>query len=149
MPRRERFSTIGLFENAVYAGIPEALAELRSRGFRLFVATSKPETYAVRILEHFQLDSYFQHIYGCELDGTRSEKAEVIAYLLEREQIKAETAIMIGDRLHDIRGAHANQMRAIGVLYGFGSADELEQAGADALCPSVAELPDVVARLAR
>lgn len=146
---RDRFSTVGLFENALYPGILETLAELRSRGFTLFVCTSKPETYAVRILEHFQAAHYFQHVYGCELDGTRSEKAELIAYLLEREQIAPEAALMIGDRLHDVRGAHANGLRAIGVLYGFGSAHELESAGADALCPTVAELADVVTRIAR
>jgi phosphoglycolate phosphatase len=146
---RERFSTIGLFENAVYNGIPEVLAELRSRGFTLFVCTSKPQTYAVRILEHFRLSDHFQHTYGCELDGTRSEKSELIAYLLEREQLEPETALMIGDRLHDMRGAHANGVRALGVLYGFGTTDELTQAGAWALCASVAELPEVVARLAR
>jgi phosphoglycolate phosphatase len=146
---RERFSTIGLFENALYPGILDALAELRSRSFRLFVCTSKPEVNAVKILEHFRADQLFQHIYGCELDGTRSEKAEVIAYALEHEHIAPETAIMIGDRHHDINGAHANGVRAIGVLYGFGSAEELRQAGADALCASVAELPEVVARLAR
>jgi phosphoglycolate phosphatase len=146
---RERFATIGLFENALYPGILDALTELRSRGLSLFVCTSKPEVYAVRILEHFRADYYFQHVYGCELDGTRSEKAEVIAYALEREQIAPETAIMIGDRRHDIEGAHSNRVRAIGVLYGFGSAEELTKAGADALCASVAELPETVARLAR
>jgi phosphoglycolate phosphatase len=145
---RERFSSVGLFENALYPGILEALTELRSRGYTLFVCTSKPQVYAVRILEHFRADHYFQHIYGSELDGTRSEKAEVIAYALERENIAPEAAVMIGDRRHDVHGAHANRVRAIGVLYGFGTAEELRQAGADALCASVAQLPEVVAQLA-
>lgn len=145
---RERFSTVGLFENTPYPGIAEALAQLRSRGYRLYVCTSKPEVYAVRILEHFQMADYFQHIYGCELDGARGEKTELLAYLLERESIEPSRAVMIGDRLHDVRAAKANGVRSVGVLYGFGSAAELERAGADVLCAGVSDLPAVIERFA-
>jgi phosphoglycolate phosphatase len=143
---RERFSTVGLFENAPYPGIADALAQLRSRGYRLFVCTSKPEVYALRIVQHFKLAEYFQRIYGCELDGTRGEKTELLAYLLERESVEPSSAVMIGDRLHDVRAAKANGLRSVGVLYGFGSAAELERAGADVLCPSVSDLPAVIER---
>lgn len=144
---RERFSTVGLFENTPYTGISDALSQLGAEGFKLFVCTSKPEVYAVRILEHFQMASHFQHIYGCELDGTRGEKHELLAYLIDRESIDPSSAVMIGDRLHDVHAARANGVRSIGVLYGFGSKSELERAGADVLCDSVAELPDAVTRV--
>jgi phosphoglycolate phosphatase len=146
---RERFSSVGLFENAPYAGIGAVLAGLRERGFALWVCTSKPEVYAVQILEHFELAQYFKHIYGCELDGTRAHKHELLAYLLEREAIAPDRAVMIGDRLHDVRAAQLNALRSIGVLYGFGTEAELMAAGATELCADVAGLPAAIDRLAK
>ena len=144
---RERFAAVGLFENEAYAGMNELLAELALRGHTLWVCTSKPGVYAQRIAEHFGFTRSLRAVYGCELDGTRADKPDLLAYLLERESIPAARAVMIGDRLHDIRAARLCGLRSIGVLYGFGSREELVEAGADQLCSTVAELADVIARL--
>jgi phosphoglycolate phosphatase len=144
---RERFGEVGLFENEPYAGMNELLATLAQRGHTLWVCTSKPTVYAQRIAEHFGFMPSLRAVYGCELDGTRADKADLLAYLLERESIPAQHAVMIGDRLHDIRAARACGVRSIGVLYGFGSREELTQAGADHLCATVTELAHAIARL--
>jgi phosphoglycolate phosphatase len=137
---RERFSTVGLTENTVYAGIREMLEAAKTAGLRMFVATSKPVVYAVRILEHAGLEEFFDSIYGSELDGTRVNKADVLAYLLETEHLAAADCLMIGDREHDILGASSNDIPAIGVLWGYGSEQELTSAGATAVCSSPGEL---------
>jgi phosphoglycolate phosphatase len=137
---RERFGTIGLFENEPYAGIDGVLAGLRAAGHRLFVCTSKAHVYARRILSHFELAQYFEAIYGSELDGRFGDKAELLGHLLAQERIAPDAAVMIGDRLHDIRAARMNHTRSLGVLYGFGDRAELTEAGADALCQSVGDL---------
>jgi phosphoglycolate phosphatase len=128
---RERFSDVGLFENKVYPGVPEMLDELKSAGARLFVATSKPTVYSLRILDHFNLSSYFEAIYGSELDGTRTDKGELLSHLVQREGLDAGETTMGGDREHDIIGAKKNALATIGVLYGYGSLGELQSAGAD------------------
>jgi phosphoglycolate phosphatase len=117
---RKRFSEIGLYENSVYPQIEGVLATLRQSGHRLFVATSKPGVYAERIIGHFNLTGYFERVFGSELDGVRSEDPA--------------RAIMIGDRRHDMIGARNNRMTAIGVLYGYGNAQELMEAGAHHVC---------------
>lgn len=142
---RERFATVGLFENAAFPGISSLLARLHAECRTLWVCTSKPEVYAVRIIDHFELTRFFQHVYGCELDGTRGHKVELLTYLLERERISPQTAVMIGDREHDVRAARHTGVHSIGVLYGFGSRDELERAGAERICASV---EDVAASIA-
>ncbi|HKU40005.1 MAG TPA: HAD hydrolase-like protein [Polyangiales bacterium] len=141
---RERFASVGLFENAPYPGVGDVLAALLGRGFALYVCTSKPEVYAVQILDHFELSQFFQRIYGCELDGTRADKADLLAYLVQKESIEPQRAVLIGDRLHDVRAARKSGLYSIGVLYGFGSEAELTQAGADLVCPTLAELPRVI-----
>jgi len=146
---RERFSTIGLYENEVYPGIPELLASLRSQGRRLFLATSKPWIFAERILAHFQLDSYFEGVAGSELDGTRDAKAEVIAHVLDRFSVDPKDAIMVGDRRHDIEGARAHGIPCVGVLYGYGSESELIEARADALCKTPYEIQAALTVLQR
>lgn len=137
---RERFSAVGLFENDVYPGIREALASLTSAGHRLFVATSKPWVYAERIIEHFALASHFEAVFGAELDGTRSDKTDLLAWVLDRASLDAATTTMIGDRSHDIIGARGNGMATVGVLYGYGTTEELTNAGADRLCTTPADL---------
>jgi phosphoglycolate phosphatase len=127
---RERFGDVGLFENEVYPGIPEALASLVQQGHQLHIATSKPEVFARRILDHFNLADPFTSINGSELDGTRSDKGDLIAHILREQAITPDQAIMIGDRKHDILGALRNQVTGIGVLWGYGSREELEEAGA-------------------
>jgi len=127
---RERFAAKGLFENTVYPGMPEVLGELAERGFRLFVATSKPGVFARRILDHFDLSERFEDIYGSELDGTRVDKVELLDYLFVREGLDRARSVMIGDREHDMRAARYHDAAALGVLWGFGSAAELHEAGA-------------------
>ncbi|MES2463249.1 MAG: HAD family hydrolase [Armatimonadota bacterium] len=131
---RERFSSIGKFENAVYPGIPEALTALCSHGYRLLIATSKPTVYAKDILSYFGLDAFFEGVYGSELSGERSDKTALIKYLLADRGLAADACLMIGDRKQDVVGAHQNGVACIGVLWGFGSQEELTSAGADWLC---------------
>lgn len=131
---RERFSSKGMFENKVYPEIPIALAALRALGASLFVATSKPTLFAERIIEHFGLGGYVRSVYGSELDGTRSDKVELISYILKAECISRAGTFMVGDREHDMVGALANGVSGIGALWGYGSSKELLEAGAAALC---------------
>jgi phosphoglycolate phosphatase len=137
---RERFGAVGLFENRVYAGVPTVLEQLSAKGYRLFVATSKPGVFADRILDHFGLRVHFSAVYGSELDGTRNDKGDLIAHLLSREAIPAAETVMIGDRYHDIVGARRNGVGAYGVLWGYGTRMELEKAGAVACLESPADL---------
>ena len=138
---RERFATVGLYENSVYPGIPELLGRLTGQGSKLVVATSKPTVFSVKILEHFGLAAFFSEVAGSNLDGTRVEKAEVIAFALAcLGDIRGEAAIMVGDRMHDILGAKANGMNTIAVSYGYGSLEELRQAGPQQIVGSVEEL---------
>ena len=127
---REYFADKGIFENRVYEGIPQMLDRLKDRGCRLFVATSKPEVQALRVLEHFELAGYFEHICGAPLgneDGAR--KADVVRRALGYAE-DASSVVMVGDRRHDVEGARENGIPCIGVLYGYGSREELAVAGA-------------------
>jgi phosphoglycolate phosphatase len=131
---RERFTARGMFENRVYPGITQALAEMQQSGLRLFVATSKPQSFTDRIVDHFDLRKYFRGIYGSELDGSRSKKNDLIAHVLESEALNSLNTAMIGDRAQDMVGAKANAVFPIGALWGYGSQDELVSGGASALC---------------
>jgi phosphoglycolate phosphatase len=141
---RERYEAGGMFEMSVYRGIPEMLSELRRRGARAIVATSKPTIYSVRILDRFGLSPHFTAIHGCEMDGTRSNKKELIAHILERESLDPAMTMMVGDRAQDIFGAKANGIASIGALWGYGSRDELIEAGASALCQNPSMLADLL-----
>lgn len=125
MGYRERFAVKGLYENHVFGGVAETLAELKRRGYRLFVATAKPTVYAKQILEHFDLAQYFTDIHGSELNGDRTNKAELIEYILAQQQLQADQCMMVGDREHDIFGARHNGIDTIAVNYGYGSQEEL------------------------
>ena len=129
---RERYGAVGLFENEVYPEMEDALIELVREGYILHVATSKASIYATRIITHFGLDKYFTTVNGSELDGTRANKAELIAHILKCENISPSDAIMIGDRAHDMIGAKANGIPAIGALWGYGTGAELMDSGATA-----------------
>ncbi len=139
---RERFSECGWRENILYEGIPDTLGDLKALGYVLYVATSKPHLFAGRIIRHFELDHYFSAVFGPELDGTRSNKADLLGFALSQTG-STQTATMVGDRKHDVIGAKRNGMRALGVTYGYGSRQELEDAGADAIVAR----PEQVARL--
>lgn len=142
---RERFSTVGLYENMVYVGMQELLEELQNRGKKLYVATSKPSVFAIKILEHFRLIHFFQAVIGSELDGTRVEKTEVIKFVLSTIEDRSRI-VMIGDRKYDIMGARENQIDAIGVAYGYGSYEELETAKPNYIVNTVSELRAVLCK---
>lgn len=137
---RERFGSVGLFENKVYVGIPEVLEKLQQGGHTLYVATSKPRVYAERIVDYFGLYRYFKRVYGSELDGTRSDKTGLISHILQKESIATSEASMIGDREHDIIGAKENGLYGYGVLWGYGTKDELETSGAHAFIKTPRDL---------
>ncbi|MFM1632987.1 HAD family hydrolase [Streptococcus mutans] len=138
---RDYFRHKGLYENEVYQGIPDLLERLKAQGKKLLVATSKPERFARQILKHFELFDYFDLVAGASMDGSRRLKGDVIAHALTSAQIAdPSSAIMIGDRKHDIIGAKKNGLDAIGVLYGFGNREELKKAGATYIATNVEEL---------
>ena len=137
---REHFTTKGLFENTPYPGIGPFLQRLRDRGFRLFVATSKPEPLSIRILEHFGLLPYFEAVAGSTMDEQRTKKGQVIAYALDTFHLDPAQTLMIGDRMHDVQGAGENGLRCLGVLYGYGSREELLSAGALAVAEDLGAL---------
>ena len=129
---REYFSEKGLFENQPYPNIEKTLKELNEKGVKLAIATSKPTVFADRILKHFYLNQYFSHIVGSNLDNTRINKDEIINECIALFGDKSKgNYIMVGDRKHDILGAKKVGISAVGVLYGYGSREELESAGAD------------------
>ena len=144
---RERFAEVGLFENRPYDDIAQTLEALRSRGMRLLVATSKPTVYARRIVERFALAAHFDEVHGCELDGTREDKRDLLAHVIPRHGIDATRGVMIGDRGPDMRAARHHGLHALGVLWGYGSGEELRDAGAHALCAAPADVPHSVAVL--
>lgn len=143
---REYYKPRGLYENAVYPGIKELLTTLKSSGKTLYIATSKPQIFAKQILDHFDLTHYFHAVYGSELDGTRTNKKDLIAYILQQESITND-CVMIGDREHDIIGAKYNEITSIGITWGYGSADELQKAGAEYICHTPEELGRIIMNL--
>lgn len=141
---REYFADKGLFENSVYPGIENLLKELISNGKHLIVATSKPEEYSIRILEKFGLSKYFEHICGSNMDETRSKKDEVIKYALEKAGISdCSSVLMIGDRMHDIIGAHTHNIKACAVMFGYGNLDEFKANHADYIANNIEELKQI------
>lgn len=149
---RERFSTLGLYENEVYDGIPQILETLQKQGNKLYVATSKPRVYAEKIITHFGLSKYFIKVHGSELDGANADKTELLAYIIKTHGLDTKETIMIGDRKFDVIGAHNNHLASIGVLYGYGNKQELTDAGAQSLAETPTQItalvlpPDLISR---
>lgn len=138
---REYFREKGMLENEVYEGVVELLKSLKSAGKRLIIATSKPEEFAIKILEHFGLARYFEYIAGATMDTTRNNKSDVIAHALKSCGITdVSDVVMVGDREHDVLGAKQNGLHSIGVLFGYGSREELEAAGATYVAETVADI---------
>ena len=137
---RERYSAEGWRENEVYSGIEPALAALDRRGHRLLLCTSKPQIYAERIVTHFGLARYLDAVYGAELGGRLDDKAELMAALLSAERLEPASCIMIGDRAQDMRAGNAHHVETLGVLWGYGSRQELIGAGARAVISAPEEL---------
>lgn len=144
---REYFNETGKFENTLYTGIPELLAELKKKGYRLAVATSKPTLFAQQIISHFNLNSFFDSVTGSHLDNTRTDKKEIIQAVLTELGLSAEEAIMVGDRKYDILGARALGVNSAGVLYGYGSRQEMEEAAPDYTASTVEELSKILREL--
>jgi phosphoglycolate phosphatase len=142
---RERFRTRGMYENAVYAGIPENLARLRAAGRRMFVVTAKPVLFAREIVRHFALGEFFEAVHGPAEDGVLHDKGVLIAHVLRSERLDPRAVAMVGDRSHDVLGARACGVAAVGALWGYGSRAELSEAGAHALAAEPAELTSALA----
>ncbi len=138
---REYFKPKGMFENEVYSGVPELLNTLKQNGKKVILATSKPEVFSTEILKHFDLYKYFDFVSGATLDGTRSKKADIIAYALSEMGItEKEKCLMVGDRAQDIKGAIANGIDSLGVLFGYGDRAEHVCANATYIAESVSDI---------
>jgi phosphoglycolate phosphatase len=137
---RERYSVSGLFENRVYPGVPQMLTQLNAAGCRLFVATSKPAVFAQRVIQHFDMEQYFVRVYGSELDGRLDNKVALLALVLDREALDPRKTAMVGDRAQDALAAKAHNLCAVGITWGYGSQNELQEAGADVLCNTPSEV---------
>jgi phosphoglycolate phosphatase len=137
---RERFVATGMFENALYPGVAAGLDRLRLGGHRLWVATSKPRVYAVRILEHFEIARAFAGVYGPDLSERGHDKRVMLRELLAAERLAPRETCWVGDRVHDVEGARANGVTAVAVRWGYGSAEELDAAGPDHTVGSMEEL---------
>lgn len=135
----------GIYEAPLYDGIKELLEELKQRGKRMFVATSKPGVFATQIIRNLQIEHYFEGIVGSNLDGTRADKAEVITFLLDKYAVSDKSkVVMVGDRKYDINGAKRTDIDSVGVLYGYGDKEELVTAGATHIVSTPVELIDIV-----
>ena len=139
---REYYSTTGLLENTLYPGMRELLTELKKQGKRLMVATSKPQPFTDRIMEYFKIDGLFDIIVGASMDGSMDRKADIIRYALESCGVADDPskALMVGDRKYDMIGANEVGTAAVGVLYGYGSREELELSGATYIAESVQDI---------
>ncbi|MBR2419854.1 MAG: HAD family hydrolase [Rikenellaceae bacterium] len=141
---REYFAVKGLYENELFDGIPELLSDCRKAGYKISMATSKPTHYARIIAEHFDIARYFDAIHGSSLDGTRITKSSVVAEAVAEEHLDPSRALMIGDRRHDVEGAGEHGIRTVGVLYGYGSREEHEAAGAAYIVNDLDELRELL-----
>lgn len=142
---REYFQPVGIYENEIYPGIEQMLKELEEKGCFLAMATSKPEAFAEIVLKHFHIRQYIKVLAGATMDEGRTGKAEVLAYALEQMNIPdLKEAVMVGDRSYDVKGAQAMGMDSVGVLYGYGSRTELEEAGATKIAESVEDLKNIL-----
>lgn len=141
---REFFSEKGIHQNYVYDNFTSLLEELKVEKFRLFIATSKPTVFAKKIISHLELDDYFEGIIGSNLDNTRKDKTEIIAFVLQEFCLKRNETLMIGDRKFDIIGAKNNKVHSMGVSYGHGSISELQEAKADFVASNCLEILDFI-----
>lgn len=141
---RERYSATGMYENNVYPEIEYLLQRLTASGHLLFIATTKPQHFAIQILQHFKLDHYFVNIYGSFLDGKMSDKSELVKWIIDTHKIE-RPSLMIGDRKFDIIAARDNQIDSLGVLYGYGTEEELRGAEANYLATTSLEIVNLIA----
>jgi phosphoglycolate phosphatase len=146
---RADYGQNGLFKGTLYPGISQALAEMQRTGAQLLLATSKRRKFAQIIIEHFDLAAFFEGIHGSEPGGELDHKPELISHIIDRHKLTQSRCVMVGDRRYDVAGAHANKIRALGVLWGYGGRDELEAAGADELVARPDDLPKAAFAIAR
>ena len=137
---REYYSDKGIFENELYQGIDILLEKLKNNNMTVLLATSKPTGYSETILKYFNIISYFDHVVGSNMDGTMTDKTEIIKYILDMKLNKPDETVMIGDRKYDIIGANNNQIKSIAVSYGYGSMEELKSASPSHICNNIPEL---------
>ncbi|MEZ4601187.1 MAG: HAD hydrolase-like protein [Syntrophotaleaceae bacterium] len=137
---RERYSEIGIYENNVFPDIVPTLRKIRESGFRLFLATSKPEVFAIRVLDHFDLTQFFHGIHGSELDGSLCEKADLVAHIIKTWNLDPCVTLIVGDRVHDVIGGKRNGIKTGIVSYGYGTRGEIEAAASDFVFESPSEL---------
>ena len=137
---RERFSEIGVYENFVYPGIIPALQQIRASGYQVYLATSKPTVFATRILDHFSLTQFFHGIHGSETDGRLSDKGDLVSYILKTWALDPRLSLIVGDRLHDVIGGRRNGTMTATVTYGYGTRDEIDEAGPDFIFDSPSEM---------
>ena len=137
---REYYAENGLYDNKLYDGIESLLYNLKEKGYKIILASSKPRIYVKRILSYFRIMRYFDYVEGSELDSQRTDKGELLAYVFKKWDLRPEESVMIGDRKYDIEGAKANGMDSIAVGYGYGSVDELSAAGPTLFFPTIEEL---------
>jgi phosphoglycolate phosphatase len=141
---RRHYGESGFLGSVPYPGIGDALEEMKRAGLLIYLATSKRAIFASRILDHLKFATYFDGIHGSVPGGELDHKPELLAHVLSRHALSPAHSVMVGDRRYDISGAHAVGMRGLGVLWGYGSRDELEDAGADRLVDSPADLARTV-----
>ena len=142
----QHYVETGMFENDLYPGVPEALGALTRDGHRIWVVTSKYIVYADRIVDHFGLRGWLQRVYGAELSGINADKRRLIRHALDDAHLEARGTWMVGDRIHDVRGARENGVSAIAALWGYGSAGELREAKPDHLATSMREVGPIITR---
>jgi phosphoglycolate phosphatase len=143
---RERYRSVGMFENEPYAGVKQMLHDLREMDVRLYVATSKPHVFARPILHHFALGHYFTTVFGSELSGQNEDKRELLREALAQALLDPNETAMVGDRSYDMHAGRAHRLLTIGVTYGYGTEAELTEAGAEVLCDSPASVVDCLRR---
>lgn len=141
---RERYSTQGIYENKLYPDIKTVLEKLTANQFNLYLATSKPKVFAKTILEHLKLSKYFKVVHGSKLDGTNADKTELLSFIIENEHLNPANTLMVGDRKFDIIGANNNNLASIGVLYGYGTKEELSNAGCQVFANNPSNLLNLI-----
>jgi phosphoglycolate phosphatase len=141
---RERFVEEGIYEAEPYDGIGEMFDELHRLDAKIYITTSKPHAYAQTIIEHFGIHAHVERLLGSELDGTNSDKTQLLQFALDEIGVDPAKTIMVGDRRHDINGAKNNDILNIGVMWGYGTPDELRDAEADMLAGDPEELPEIM-----
>ncbi len=137
---QKRFSETGMFENLVYPEVSPSLQKINEAGFQVFLATAKPQVFARQILDHFNLSQFFTSIYGSELNGRFSDKGELVAHILESENLDPKVSLIVGDRIHDIDGGKKNGIMTAAVSYGYGTQKEIDSSQPDILFDAFSDL---------